>query len=61
MRMVVVNHKGVRMPHAITDFSSVQGVCVSGGQVRLVVLDHVRVMRWPDPRSQACGQGTRAT
>ena len=55
MGVLIINHKSVGMAHALTGIDSAVRVGVPGGQVRVVVLDHVRVLCRPEARSHPHG------
>ncbi len=57
-RVLVIDHKSMRMTHLIAATGNSLGVRVSGWQVRVFVLDHLGVLRWPDPKSHPHGQCT---
>lgn len=48
VRMLVIHHKSVRMAHPTAAGGRALGVRMSGRQVRVLVLDHLRVLRRPD-------------
>ena len=43
--MVIIDHKRVCMTHAIAGGNGTLGVCVSGRQIRVFVLDDLGILR----------------
>ena len=59
--MLVIHHKDVRMTHPVAAGDSSLCVNVTDRQVPVLVLDHLRVLRRPDPRRHQHSQGTSST
>lgn len=61
VRVLIIDHKSVRMTHPLTGIDSAVRVGMSDGQVKVLMLDHVRVLRRPDVQSNQRGQSASTT